>query len=381
MGLWYGRPGLDVDKYAEVRRLILENHYKELSAEELDEAALRGMFKPLKDPYSIYLSREESAAANESLEGEFGGVGIRVEPEPTGYMKVVSAIENTPAHKAGILPGDRIVAVDGKSIEGWPTDRVIASIRGPVDTEVTLTLQRGEVRLDARLRRAVIEINPVFAKMEDPERGIGYLRVKEFNEKVVRFFDEGADRLLSAGMKGLVLDLRNNPGGKLDKCKEIADRFLSGGIIVTCEGRTYPKEELRASPGHKLESLPVVILVNEGSASASEILAGALQDHGRAKLVGEPTYGKGLVQRQYPLPDGTVVRVTVAVYRTPRGRWIDRESGKRIEPDVAVALTAEEFRGVMDGWSREENGAGGEPAGDRQKEAAIRLLREALEKK
>jgi carboxyl-terminal processing protease len=353
------------------------------------DGALEGMTAKL-DPYCEYFTAQEFKEFKENnLDGRFGGVGIVVGRDAgTGYLLVETPIEDTPAFSADILPGDQIREVDGKSIKGQQLSDVVRKIKGPPDTQVTLTMMRkGRDPFKVTLTRKVIVLKTVKARML-PDN-IGYVRITDFS-KIMTTFDVEAKKLIDQGAKGLVIDLRFNPGGLLDECVELADRFLDEGVIVSTKGRTEDdKRDLTAKKSDTLPALPLVVLVNGASASASEIFAGAMKDHHRGTIVGERTFGKGSVQTPYPLPDGSHLKITTARYYTPSGVCVHREEGQKeygIAPDFTVEMSQDEYAKLMKKWSDErvvkvEKPADPDAFKDFQLEAGLEVLRAKIEKR
>ncbi|MEM8806261.1 MAG: carboxyl-terminal processing protease CtpC [Cyanobacteria bacterium P01_G01_bin.38] len=302
--------------------------------------AIREMLEQLDDPYTRFLDPQEYRDIQIDTSGELTGVGIQItQDEDTDEIVVVSPIEQTPAFEAGIRSGDVIRAIDGQPVEGIELNDVVNMIRGPVDSEVTLTLEREDESLDFNLIRARIEIHPVRYSYETgPEGGVGYIRLTQFSANAAAEMREAIQALEDREVTGYVLDLRSNPGGLLYAGIDIAQMWLNKGTIVSTVNRQGVVDENAAS-NQSLTDKPVVVLVDGGSASASEILSGALQDNDRAILVGTKTFGKGLVQSVRGLADGSGLAVTIAKYLTPSGRDIN-ELG--IEPDIIVELSDEE---------------------------------------
>jgi carboxyl-terminal processing protease len=381
------RAGGDLAKIRAALDRINTHYYPGISTDTVIDGALEGMTAKL-DPYCEYFTAQEFKEFRETnLEGKFGGVGIKVGVDrTTGYLLVETPIEDTPAFAADILPGDLIREVDGKSVKGQSLSEVVRKIKGPVDTKVTLTLSRkGKDPFRITLTRKEIKLQTVKAKMLPDQ--IGYIRITEFS-KLMATFDEQVAKLQDQGMKGLIVDLRFNPGGLLDECVELADRFLDDGLIVTTRGRTdEDKRELTAKKGDTLPPIPLVVLVNGGSASASEIFSGAMKDRGRGVIVGERTFGKGSVQTPYPLPGGAHLKITTARYYTPSGVCVHREDGKKdygITPDYTVEMSQEEYGKLMKKWNDEGILKGAkppEPDGfrDFQLEAGVEVLRAKIE--
>jgi len=325
----------DLRTFTEVFERIKRDYVEDIDDRELLENAIRGMLEGL-DPHSAYLDRSEYQELQEGTRGEFGGLGIEVGMED-GFVKVIAPIDGTPADDAGIQAGDLIVRIDGQSVKGMGLQEAVTVMRGDPGTEITLTILReGEdTPMEVTLERAVVQVQSVRQRIL--EDGFGYLRVSQFQSRTGDDVLEALDSLQAEagdGLDGLVLDLRNNPGGVLEAAVEVADAFLSNGRIVYTEGRIERAEmSFSATPNDALGGAPLVVLVNGGSASAAEIVAGALQDHRRAVIMGERTFGKGSVQTILPLRDGNAVKLTTARYYTPDGRSIQAEG---IEPDVDI---------------------------------------------
>lgn len=302
--------------------------------------AIREMLDTLDDPYTRFMDPQEFRNMEIDTSGELTGVGIQIsKEEETEEIVVVSPIEDTPASNAGILPGDVITAIDGESTEGLELSDAVNLIRGPVDSEVTLTVDRDGESLDFDLVRARIEIHPVrYSYKPTPDGGVGYIRLTQFSANAAVEMREAIRELEVRDVTGYVLDLRSNPGGLLYSSIDISRMWLSQGKIVSTVNREGSVDENVASD-QALTDKPLVVLVDGGSASASEILSGALQDNSRAVLVGTTTFGKGLVQSVRRLGDGSGVAVTIAKYLTPSGRDINSLG---IEPDFIVELTEEQ---------------------------------------
>ncbi|HZS83486.1 MAG TPA: S41 family peptidase [Stellaceae bacterium] len=320
--------------FAEVFERVRSDYVEEVSDEQLIEAAINGMLSSL-DPHSSYLNAKNFKDMQVQTRGEFGGLGIEVTME-NGLVKVVSPIDDTPAAKAGLKPNDLITHLDGEPILGLTLPEAVEKMRGPVNSEVKLTIRReGREPFDVTLTRAVVRIQSVKSHLEGDN--VGYIRITSFNEQTDSGLHAAVKSLQEkAGNKlvGYVLDLRNNPGGLLDQAIAVSNDFLQRGEIVSTRGRR-PDDAQRynARPGDITNGLPVVVLINGGSASASEIVAGALQDHRRAILLGTRSFGKGSVQTIIPLPGHGAIRLTTARYYTPSGRSIQ---AKGIEPDIVV---------------------------------------------
>ncbi|MFW6322152.1 MAG: S41 family peptidase [Guyparkeria sp.] len=338
------RPGADeVDvpldqlrTYSDVLDRVRSDYVDDISESELIEKSIRGMISEL-DPHSGYLDDEEFKSLRESTSGEFGGLGIQVGMKD-GVLTVIAPIDDTPAKEAGLEAGDKIIRIDGELTQDLDLEKAVKKMRGKPDTDIELTIAReGEDKpLEFTITRAIIKTESVRHELLEP--GMGYIRVSQFQSRTVEQMLEALDKLVEENdgeaLKGLVLDLRNNPGGVLEGSVEMADAFLEEGQIVYTKGRIADaKMSFEASAGDRLDGAPMVVMVNGGSASASEIVAGALQDSSRALIVGEKTFGKGSVQSIMPLSDGGALRLTTARYYTPDGRSIQAEG---IEPDVTV---------------------------------------------
>ncbi|HCZ48037.1 MAG TPA: peptidase S41, partial [Gammaproteobacteria bacterium] len=284
--------------FSEVLGIIRQNYVEPITDSDLLKSAIRGMLTGL-DPHSAYLEDDEFQELKEGTSGEFGGLGIEVGMED-GFVKVISPIDDTPAQRAGIQAGDLVIRLDDTAVKGMSLSEAVKKMRGKPGTDITLTVVReGEERpLQITITRAIIKVNSVRSRTLSP--GYGYLRVSQFQTNTGRKLREAVTTLKEGnegGLKGLVLDLRNNPGGVLTAAVSVSDAFITQGLIVYTEGRAPEAEQkFSATSGDVLEGVPIVVLVNAGSASASEIVAGALQDNGRAIIMGEKTFGKGSVQ-------------------------------------------------------------------------------------
>lgn len=324
---------------SEALRQVSESYVTEVSEEELLQFAIDGMMNGL-DEHSDYLDPSSFEHLQTSTTGRFGGIGIEL-GVVEGYFTVISPMDDTPAARAGLEPGDRIKAVDGDSVKGMKLKRLIKLLRGEPGSDVTLSIERSEQDdFDVTLERAKIRVASVRHRMLEP--GYGYMRISQFQTSTSKdVIDALEDLNEDDDLQGLVLDLRNNPGGTLQSSVEVADQFLNEGLIVYTEGRLKSSHaKYRATRGDRIDGKPIVILINGGSASASEIVAAALQDHGRATLLGTKSYGKGSVQSVLPLDDEQALKLTTAYYYTPLGTSI-HERG--IEPDVTLSLDEEEL--------------------------------------
>lgn len=302
--------------------------------------AVREMLEQLEDPYTRFMDPQEFRNMQIDTSGELTGVGIQIsQDEETKEIVVVAPIEDTPAFEAGIRSKDVILKIDDESTEGMELNDAVSRIRGPVDSEVVLTIRRGEETLEVPIIRARIEIHPVRYNVQTgPEGPVGYIRLTQFSANAATEMREAIQSLEAEGVTGYILDLRSNPGGLLYSSIDIAQMWLNEGTIVSTVNRQGVVDE-EVAGNRALTDRPLVVIVDGGSASASEILSGALQDNQRAVLVGTRTFGKGLVQSVRSLADGSGVAVTVAKYLTPSGRDIDKQG---IDPDIAIELTDEQ---------------------------------------
>lgn len=321
--------------FADVFNQVRVSYVEEVDDKTLLENAIRGMLSGL-DPHSAYLDAESFDDLQVNTTGEFGGLGLEVGQED-GFIKVIAPIDGTPAHKAGIEPGDLIVKLDGKPVKGMSLPEAVDAMRGPSGSTVELTvLREGEPKpLDFQLKRDIIKVVSVRGRLLEP--GFGYLRIAQFQANTGTEFQKTVADLLKeadGSMKGLVIDLRNNPGGVLQSSIEVADAFLDSGLIVYTEGRLpNSRTQFSANSDTLIAGTPVVVLINGGSASAAEIVAGALQDHKRAVVMGTDSFGKGSVQTVVPLSEKSAIKLTTARYFTPNGRSIQAHG---IEPDITV---------------------------------------------
>ncbi len=320
--------------FTDVLAIIQNQYVDETEPREVIYGAIRGMLRAL-DPHSSFLDPESYREMQVETSGSFGGLGIEITIRDD-QLTVVAPIEGTPAWRAGVQPGDKIVKIEGLSTKDMSLLDAVKKMRGPKGTKVTITVMREGAKelMDFTVTREIIQVQSV--KGQEIEPGVGYLRIRAFQERTARDLEADLEKLVKTGrLAGLVIDLRNNPGGLLQSAVDVSAHFLGDGkLIVYTEGRVR-NQNMRfvAHARHALTQVPVVVLVNQGSASASEIVAGAIQDHGRGVVVGQQTFGKGSVQTIIPLPDGSGLRLTTAKYFTPKGRSIQ---GKGIPPDVVV---------------------------------------------
>lgn len=318
----------------EVRNFIENNYLREIDAEKMEEGQLKGMVQSLEDPYSVYMTLEEYESFTQETSGIYAGIGVIVTPGEDGYITVVSPIEDTPGERAGLRTGDRITHVNGVEYYGEQMDQAVNVMKGEPQTQVTLSIMRNtngsHDTFDVDLIREEIRLITVKSEMIDE---IGYMRITSFDEITYDDFSKQLNDLDRSNAQGLILDLRNNPGGLLDVTANIADDLLGEGDIVYTENKQGQRQHLRSRKNYN--NIPLVVLVNGGSASASEILSGAIQDHGRGEIIGETTFGKGVVQTVRKLSDGSGLKLTVSQFFTPNGNVI-HEVG--VEPDIVVEL-------------------------------------------
>lgn len=315
--------------------IIKEYYLRDVDDETLLEGQLRGLFASMGDPYSVYMPKDEFKSFMEHTMGVFGGIGIYVGAGEDNLITVVSPIEDTPGERAGIKPGDKIIKVNGKEFTADKMDEAVKLMKGEPGTEVTITIRRdtdgkSEI-LEKTITREEIRVKTIKASMM--ENDIGYIRITSFDEQTHKDFSTNLKTLQNMGMKGLVIDLRNNPGGLLDVSAKIADELMGEGTIVYTETKKKEREYIKSDKN--MLGLPLVVLVNEGSASASEVVSGAIQDTRVGTIVGTKTFGKGIVQRIKELSDGSGFKITVSEYFTPNGRNIQ---GIGITPDVIVEI-------------------------------------------
>ena len=331
-----------IDLFGEVLEKIKEDYVDDINQVDVMDSAINGVLQSL-DPYSAYMSPELFESMQTDTRGEFGGLGIEIGME-AGVVKVISPIDDTPASKAGIKSGDYIVQIDGEQVQGKSLMEAVKLMRGPIGTSIKLTIRRKNIKkpLEFNVKRAVIEVKSVSSKIIGNKKKIGYVRLKSFNEnsdeqffKIVKNFEKKFKPV------GYIIDLRNNPGGLLTQAISITDFFLDDGEIVSTKGRKISEtRRFFAKQGDGVEGKPVIILINNGSASASEILAGALKDHKRAIILGESSYGKGSVQSIIPLKNGGGIRLTISKYYLPSGKSIS-EVG--VTPDIIVEESNDDF--------------------------------------
>ncbi|SCP95689.1 S41 family peptidase [Anaerobium acetethylicum] len=324
-----------ISKADRIMSIIDANFLNEADEEQMIEGMYKGLVDGLEDPYSVYFDAEEYQSMMESTNGIYGGIGVTVSQDPeTGIITLVKPFEGSPGMEAGILPGDILYKVNGEEVTGEDLSEVVAKIKGEEGTKVLLTIVReGEADyIDVEVVRRQIEVPTIASKML--ENNIGYIQIVEFDEVTPDQFKEALSSLEKQGMKGLVVDLRDNPGGLLSAVNEILDQFLAKGLIVYTEDKNGKREEYLSDEEHQFNK-PLAVLVNGNSASASEIFSGAIKDYGIGTLIGTTTFGKGIVQTVVDLGDGTAMKLTISKYYTPKGNNIH---GIGIEPDIALEL-------------------------------------------
>lgn len=327
-------PLAELQLFAQVFEQIRSSYVEEIDDKTLLENAIVGLLAEL-DPHSSFLRKESFEELQEQTSGEFGGIGIEIGMEG-GFVKVISPIDDTPASRAGIEPGDLIIKLNDQTVQGMSINDAINIMRGEKGSTLSLTIARenNDGPLNFTLTRDIISVQSVRHRWLEP--GFGYVRIAQFQMNTGAEFKESLSELTSAdqALQGLVLDLRNNPGGLLPASVEVADAIIDNGLIVYTEGRApSSNNRFSATPGDMLEGIPIIVLINGGTASASEIVAGAIQDHHRGVILGTDSFGKGSVQTILPLKDGRAIKLTTARYYTPNGRSIQAVS---IKPDIQV---------------------------------------------
>ncbi|HPL99327.1 MAG TPA: S41 family peptidase [Bacillota bacterium] len=320
-----------MDKLMGLKDYIKSNYVEGAEDNKLIEGAIKGMFESLGDPYSVYMTKEEFKNFNETTKGSYGGIGVIVSRSEDGYVTVVAPIEDTPGEKAGLKTNDKIIKVDDKDIVGIDLEEAVALMKGKKGTKVTLTVMRDNVREPKIFEITREEIILKTVKSNMMENSIGYIRITMFDEDTGSEFKKALKELTSQNMKGLILDLRQNPGGFINQCVDVADELLDEGLVVYTEDKAKKREDYKSGKG-KLE-VPFVVLIDEGSASASEIVSGAVKDRKAGLLIGVKTFGKGLVQSIEQLKDGSGIKLTTQKYYTPNGISINKIG---IQPDIEV---------------------------------------------
>lgn len=336
---------------------LLDNNFLfDYEKEDLYEGSLKGMFANLGDPYTQYYSKDEFSKLMENLDGRYKGIGVLVQASKEGFIKVVQVFDGSPASEAGLKEGDYIIKVEGKEYYADQMEEAVAIMKGEEDTNVKITVRRMEEDgknfedIDMDVARRDVKVDTIDESlMEVRDKKIGYIHIKSFDDVTGEDFEDSYKKLKDAGMEGLVLDLRNNPGGSLDVCLDIADKFLDKGVIVTTEDKNG--EVITEESDEGKDDIPMTVLVNENSASASEILSGALKDRDRAKIIGKKTFGKGIVQKLFPLDDGSGAKITISEYHTPSGAKINKVG---VEPDIEVENSEEALEISKKNFSKDD---------------------------
>ena len=335
------------NKMIALENMVKEDFYQKTDDDKLVTGAIKGMFSGLNDPYSQYYTKEEFENLTQQTSGSFVGIGVYISPsEEDDHITIIAPIEGSPAEKSGIKSGDKILKVDGKVVSAKNSDEAVSMMKGKKGTEVELTIKRGEQILDVKVTRDKIVSKTVDEKVLDDN--IGYIKITSFTEHTNKEFESALKTLKQSNIKGLIIDLRDNPGGLLNVCKDIADSLIGEGTIVYTKDNKGNTEYLK-SDKDKL-GLPIVALTNEGSASASEILTAAIIDNKAGISVGTTTFGKGLVQSVRGLKDGTGYKLTTAQYFTPNGEYIN---GKGIKPTIEEKDEEKQLNVAID-WLKEK---------------------------
>ena len=338
---------VDFSLFWKVWDLVKSKHVNKdtLDAQKMIYGSIKGMLKATDDPYTSFMDPKETKDFSEQIDGSFEGIGAELGIKDK-ILTVIAPLEDSPAAKAGLRSGDKIIKIDGKMSADLGIDEAVDLIRGKKGTEVKLTIFRNgdSDTQDIVIKRDVITVKSV--KLEFKDNNIAYLKINDFGEETTKEFRTAVADLTAKKTKGIVLDLRNNPGGLLDKCVEVANFMLpKGKVVVTEEDSSGQKDNLYTKGGDTLSNIPTVVLINEGSASAAEILAGALKDDNNITLIGKKTFGKGSVQELLSLPGNTSVKITVAKWLTPSGNYIME---KGIEPDVEIEMTGDDYTNNRD---------------------------------
>lgn len=330
----------EVSKKAESIQKVIDAYYlEEENIEDVKEGVYKGMVDALGDPYSVYFTKEEYDSFKESYSGEYCGIGASLlQDAETGIITIVKAFDGSPAKEAGLMTDDILYKVNDEEVTGQDLSEVVAKVKGLEDTTVKLTIMRDNKEIEMEVARKTISIPTVESEML--ENKIGYILISEFDEVTTSQYAEAYNSLKSQGMESLIVDLRNNPGGGLSVVAEILDTILPEGMIVYHEDKNGYREEFKSDEEHQID-IPLVVLVNGNSASASEIFAGAVKDYGIGTLIGTKTFGKGVVQQMIDLGDGSAMKVTISKYYTPNGVCIH---GTGIEPDIELEFDTEAYK-------------------------------------
>lgn len=334
-----------LSKLSSLESIIDLYYLDKVDNKKLEEGIYKGLFSGLDDPYSVYYTADEYAKLQEDIDGVFVGMGAYVSQNTeTGIIIVTKAFDNSPAKKAGIKDGDIIYKVEDKEVTGEDVDKVVSMIKGKENTKVKLTIYRQSEKkyIDVEITRAKVEVPSIEAKILNKKKGIAYIQIVEFQENTYKQFAGAIEKLKKQGMKSVIFDVRNNPGGRYDIVCQILDDLLPEGTLVSTKDK-YGKEEKQTSDAKAL-NMPMVVIQNENSASASEIFAGAIQDFKAGTIIGTRSFGKGIVQQMWPLNDGSAIKLTVEKYYTPSGKNIH---GKGITPDVEVKASTKGNKDVQ----------------------------------
>lgn len=328
---------INVKKLIMLKDFLQKNYYLPLEEDKLMEGSIKGMFDSIGDPYTIYMTPSEYDSFVDETEGSFGGIGIQITLDDEGFVTIIAPIEDTPGERVGLKSGDKVIKVNGEDIVNKSLSEVVAKIKGEPGTKVRLTIIREGISdyIEKDIIREIIKIKTVKSEIIDNE--YGYIRISMFDRNTSKDFNNHLNSIESKGINGLIIDLRSNPGGLLNEVIKVADRILGEQIIVYTEDRNKNRKESYSDGKNKID-IPLVLLVDEGSASASEILAGAVKDSKSGTLVGTKTFGKGLVQNVEDLSDGSGIKYTSSEYFTPNGINIH---GVGIEPDIRVEMPKE----------------------------------------
>jgi len=332
-----GKPkDLDFSLFWDVWNRIEEKYPGQLDRQKMIYGAIQGLVEGVGDPYSVFMDPTLNKEFLSEIEGSFEGIGAEVSIK-NGKLTIVAPLENSPSAKAGIKAGDLVLKIDGVDTEGMGIDEAITKIRGSKGSKVTLTIQRdNEAPRDIEMIRETIEVKSVKYEIKD---NIAIIEVSQFGGDTVDLMNQAADDINNKNVKGIVLDLRNNPGGYLDSAVDVASFFIKDGLVVSEEYKDGKRDEFKANGNAKLAGKPLVVLINEGSASAAEIVAGAIQDHKVGRIIGKNSFGKGSVQDLEEFGDGSGLRLTVAKWLTPSGRYINSEG---IKTDIEVSITSQD---------------------------------------
>ena len=328
-----------IEKAEGIQEVIEQYYLEEEDVEKVQEGVYKGMLEALGDPYSVYYTKEEYEEFQQSYEGEYCGIGaVLTQNADTGIITIVRPFEDSPAAKAGMETDDILYKVEGEEVTGQDLSSVVAKVKGVEGTKVNLVVMRDGKEIEMNVERKTISIPTVESKML--EDNIGYIQIAEFDEVTVAQWEKAYETLTNQGMNSLIVDLRDNPGGGLDVVAKILDTICPEGVVVYHENKYGQREEYTSDEEHKIE-IPMVVLVNGNSASASEIFAGAVKDYGIGTLIGTTTYGKGIVQQMIGLKDGSAMKVTISKYYTPSGVCIHK---KGIEPDITLEFDSEAYK-------------------------------------